>query len=159
MMKKILISYFSKSGNTEKMANSIQQGVKLVDGIEVIVKKIQDTTIDDLVAADGIIIGSPTYFGAMAAQVKDLMDQSVKYFGKFTGKIGGAFTSSGNVAGGNETTILSILNGFLIHGMILQGMQKGNHYGPVAIGAPDDNSRNECINYGKLLGNLVLKVS
>jgi len=159
MMKKILISYFSKSGNTEKMANSIQQGVKLVDGIEVIVKKIQDTTIDDLVAADGIIIGSPTYFGAMASQVKDLMDQSVKYFGKFTGKIGGAFTSSGNVAGGNETTILSILNGFLIHGMILQGMQKGNHYGPVAIGAPDDNSRNECINYGKLLGNLVLKVS
>lgn len=51
--------------------------------------------------------------------------------GKLVGKVGGVFTSSGMIGGGNETTIMSILQGLLIHGMIVQGVQEGNHYGPV----------------------------
>jgi NAD(P)H dehydrogenase (quinone) len=157
-MPKALISYYSRSGNTKKMAGYIKEGISSVEKMEVTVKKISDTALEDMLNSDVIIIGSPTYFGVMTAEVKELMDKSVKFFGKLNGKIGGAFTSSGAIAGGNETTILSILQGFLIHGMIIQGVQKGNHYGPVAIGAPDEAAMKECISYGKLLGQLAVKM-
>ena len=156
-MPKALISYYSKSGNTKKMAEYIKEGIGSVEKMEVVVKKISETVLEDMLNSDVIIIGSPTYFGVMSAEVKELMDKSVKYFGKLNGKIGGAFTSSGAIGGGNETTILSILQGLLIHGMIVHGVQKGNHYGPVSIGAPDEGVKEECVHYGKLLGQLAVK--
>lgn len=156
-MPKALISYYSKSGNTKKMAEYIKEGISSVEKMEVAVKKISETALEDMLNSDVIIIGSPTYFGVMTAEVKELMDKSIKYYGKLNGKIGGAFTSSGAIGGGNETTILSILQGLLIHGMIVQGVQKGNHYGPVSIGAPDESVKEECLRYGKLLGQLAVK--
>ena len=139
------------------MANIIKEGVeKVTEDVEL--KKIEETTIDDLLAADAIIIGSPTYYGAMAAEVKTLLDKSVEYHGKLTGKIGGAFTSSANIGGGNETTIMSILQALLIHGMIIQGDAGGDHYGPVAIGAPDDRSKKICLRYGKTVATLAQRL-
>jgi len=158
-MPQVLISYFSKSGNTKKMAGVIKEGLESVKGIDVTLKEVSETTLDDLLESDGIIIGCPTYFGVMTAAVKDLMDKSIKHFGKLTGKVGGAFTSSGGIAGGNETTILSILQGLLIHGMVIQGLSQGNHYGPVSIGAPDEKAQDECVRYGKLIGQLTIKLS
>ncbi|OIN96586.1 MAG: flavodoxin [Deltaproteobacteria bacterium CG1_02_45_11] len=158
-MPQVLISYFSKSGNTKKMAGVIKEGLESVKGIDVTLKEVSATTLDDLLGSDGIIIGCPTYFGVMTAAVKDLMDKSIKHFGKLTGKVGGAFTSSGGIAGGNETTILSILQGLLIHGMVIQGLSQGNHYGPVSIGAPDEKAQDECVRYGKLIGQLTIKLS
>jgi len=157
-MSKVLISYFSKSGNTEKMAEYIKEGLDSFGDVDVELKKVQDTTIKDLRSSDGIVMGSPTYFGVMATEVKELMDKSIKCYGKLTGKVGGAFTSSGMIGGGNETTILSILQGLLIHGMIVQGVQKGNHYGPVSVGAPNEEVRDECVRYGKMIGALVKRV-
>lgn len=157
-MSKVLISYFSKSGNTGKMAEYIKEGLDSLGDVDVDLKKVQDTTIKDLRSSDGIIIGSPTYFGVMATEIKELMDKSIKCYGKLTGKVGGAFTSSGMIGGGNETTILSILQGLLIHGMIVQGVQKGNHYGPVSVGAPNEEVRDECVRYGKMIGALVKRV-
>jgi NAD(P)H dehydrogenase (quinone) len=157
-MSKVLISYFSKSGNTEKMAEYIKEGLDSLGDVDVDLKKVQDTTIKDLRSSDGIVIGSPTYFGVMATEVKELMDKSIQCYGKLTGKVGGAFTSSGMIGGGNETTILSILQGLLIHGMIVQGVQKGNHYGPVSVGAPNEEVRDECVRYGKMIGALVKRV-
>lgn len=158
-MATVLVSYFSKSGNTRKMAESIKEGVDLVSDVVVHLKKVRDTRIDDFRAADGIIIGSPTYFGVMAAEVKELMDKSIQCYGKLVGKVGGAFTSSGVIGGGNETTIMSILQGLLIHGMIVQGVQNGNHYGPVSVGAPDKSVQAECVRYGTLIGELVKKLN
>jgi multimeric flavodoxin WrbA len=63
--------------------------------------------------------GSPTYYGTMAWELKKLLDESVKFHGKLRGKVGGAFTSSANVGGGNETTVLDILKALLIHGMVV----------------------------------------
>ena len=157
-MSRVLISYFSKSGNTEKMAEYIKEGLDSLGDVDVELKKVQDTTIKDLRSSDGIVMGSPTYFGVMATEVKELMDKSIKCYGKLTGKVGGAFTSSGMIGGGNETTILSILQGLLIHGMIVQGVQKGNHYGPVSVGAPNEEVRDECVRYGKMIGALVKRV-
>jgi NAD(P)H dehydrogenase (quinone) len=158
-MQKVLVSYFSKSGNTRKMAESIKEGLDTVDDVVADLKKVQDTRIDDLRASDGIILGSPTYFGVMATEVKELMDKSIQCYGKLVGKVGGAFTSSGVIGGGNETTIMSILQGLLIHGMIVQGVQNGNHYGPVSVRAPDKGVQAECVQYGKLIGELVKKLS
>ncbi|MCK4485606.1 MAG: NAD(P)H-dependent oxidoreductase [Desulfobacterales bacterium] len=157
-MSKVLISYFSKSGNTEKMAEYIKEGLDSLGDVDVDLKKVQNTTIKDLRSSDGIIIGSPTYFGVMAREVKALMDKSIQCYGKLVGKVGGAFTSSGMIGGGNETTILSILQGLLIHGMIVQGVQKGNHYGPVSVGAPNEEVRDECLRYGKMIGALVKRL-
>lgn len=157
-MSKVLISYFSKSGNTEKMAEYIKEGLDSLGDVDVDLKKVQDTTIKDLRSSDGIVIGSPTYFGVMATEVKELMDKSIQSYGKLTAKAGGAFTSSGMIGGGNETTILSILQGLLIHGMIVQGVQKGNHYGPVSVGAPNEEVRDECVRYGQMIGALVKRL-
>jgi len=119
-MAKVLIVYDSKTGNTETMALAVAKGAERVSGTEVTVKKADQTKLDDLLAADGIIFGSPTYFGQMSAKLKALIDESVKVHEKLTGKVGAAFTSSGGTASGAETTLLSIVQAMLIHGMIVQ---------------------------------------
>lgn len=154
-MKKVLIIYYSKSGNTKRMAQLIAEGVKLEKQVELDMKPVHKVKTKDLLNADGIIIGSPTYYGTMAAEIKKLIDESIKFHGKLEGKIGGAFSSSANIAGGNETTIMTILQSFLIHGMIVQGTSKGDHYGPVAIGKPDDRSKKLCRAYGHQIAKLV----
>jgi NAD(P)H dehydrogenase (quinone) len=156
-MAKVLVIYFSKTGNTKKMAELVGEGVKNA-GLEVTLQSVDQATPEDLLNADGIIIGSPTYFGTMAAPVKELLDKSVRYFGKMNGKVGAAFSTSGILGGGNETTVLDILKAFLIHGMIIQGETAGGHYGPVAIGAPDDTCKQECLALGKRVAALVKKL-
>ena len=158
-MAKVLISYFSKSGNTKQMAEYIKEGLDSLGDVDVDLKKVENTTNEDLRSSDGIIIGSPTYFGVMAKEVKHLMDKSIQCYGKLVGKVGGAFTSSGMIGGGNETTIMSILQGLLIHGMIVQGVQEGNHYGPVSVGAPNEDVQKECVQYGKMIAELVKKLA
>ncbi|MGD8757540.1 MAG: flavodoxin domain-containing protein, partial [Deltaproteobacteria bacterium] len=86
-MASVLISYFSKSGNTKEMAQCIKEGLDALGGVDVSLKKVQETTIDDLRSSDGIVIGSPTYFGVMAAAVKELMDKSIQCYGKLVGKV------------------------------------------------------------------------
>ena len=75
-MPRIIIIYYSKTGNTEKMAQAVEAGVKS-EGVEVVTKPVNKATVEDMLAADGIIIGSPTYFGTMAAEIKALIDKSV----------------------------------------------------------------------------------
>lgn len=142
-MAKVLVVYYSRTGNTEKMAELISDQIKK-QGMEIDLKKVKDTTPDDLKSADGIIIGSPTYYGSMAAEIKSLLDESVKLHGRLDGKVGAAFSTAANIAGGNETTILNIINAMLIHGFIVQGDPMGSHYGPVAIGSPDARAKKEC---------------
>lgn len=158
-MVKVLIIYYSRSGNTKKMAESIADGVRREKSIEVEVKPVKDVQVEELLDANGIIIGSPTYYGSMASEIKKLLDDSIKFHGKLDGKIGGAFSSSGNIGGGNETTIMDILKALLIHGMIVQGTPRGDHYGPVAVGKPDERSENLCIEYGQRIARLVLRLS
>jgi len=154
-MGKILIAYYSRTGNTEAMAGFVAQGAEEEGGAEVAVKRVQDIKAKELLKYDGLIFGAPTYYGTMPHEMKRLFDQSVAFHGKLSGKVGGAFASSANVGGGNETTVLDILKAFLIHGMILQGDPSGDHYGPVSIGAPDKRSEGECIRLGLRIARLV----
>jgi NAD(P)H dehydrogenase (quinone) len=149
----VLIVYFSRSGNTEKMAREVAQGV-IAEGLEAKLKTVAEASVDDLALADGIILGSPTYYGSMAAEMKSFIDKSVKYHRKLAGKAGGAFTTSGLTGGGNETTLLSMITALLIHGMAVQGTSTSDHYGPVAVGAPDDKALAGCRELGSRVAKL-----
>jgi NAD(P)H dehydrogenase (quinone) len=156
-MVKILICYYSRSGNTREMAELIANGAE-IDGVDVVLKDVHDVECDELLAYDGIIIGSPTYYGTCAAPIKKLIDESVKHHGKLNGRVGGAFSSSANVAGGNETTILNILQMLMVHGMIVKGDPRGSHFGPVSVEAPDSRVEEECRRYGKNMAELTKKL-
>lgn len=156
-MVRILVSYYSRTGNTKKMAELIAKGVS-EEGVDVVLKDVEEVNPDELLGYEGIIMGSPTYYGTCAAPMKKLIDESVKHHGKLDGKVGGAFTSSGNLAGGNETTIINILQMLMIHGMIVKGNANGSHYGPVAVGVPDESAEEECIAYGKRMAKLTKRL-
>lgn len=153
-MAGVLVFYYSSGGNTKKMAELIAQSIK-DEGVSVDLKRVEDIKAEDLLGYDGIVVGSPTYYGTMSAQIKRIFDDSVKFHTKLDGKIGGAFASSANIGGGNETTILDILNAMLIHGMIIQGDPKGDHYGPVSISSPDERAKKECLRYGQRIAKLL----
>ena len=152
-MAKILVVYDSRTGNTEKMGKLVAKGAREA-GAQVDLKKVDGVCAQDLLGYDGIIAGSPTYYGHMSAELKKLFDDSVKYHGELEGKVGGAFSSSANIGGGNETTVVGILQCMLIHGMVVQGDCKGDHYGPVAIGKPDERANTGCLRYGKRIAAL-----
>ena len=156
-MAKVLVVYYSRTGNTEEMAKAVEKGVRET-GVECELKRVEETTPEDLLNADGIIIGSPTYFGLPAQEIVKLLDDSVKYYGKLEGKVGGAFSTSGILGGGNETTVMGINQMLLIHGMIIQGTTQGPHYGAVAIGRPDEKDLKFAEQLGKRVGNLVKKL-
>lgn len=75
-MAKILIVYHSQTGKTQKMAQAVAEGAKSIEGVEVILKKAADATVDDLLTADGLAIGTPENFGYMSGMVKDFFDRT-----------------------------------------------------------------------------------
>lgn len=156
-MAKVLIVYYSRTGHTEKMADAIEEAIKQ-EGVEVVKKKVEEVQAEELLKYEGIIIGTPTYYGTLAWQIKKLIDDSVKFHGKLAGKVGAAFSSAANIGGGNETAILSILEALLIHGMIVQGEPIGDHYGPVGINNPDERTLKGCKKLGKTVANLVKRL-
>ncbi|MDW7739108.1 MAG: NAD(P)H-dependent oxidoreductase [Bacillota bacterium] len=152
-MAKILIIYHSRTGHIRKMAEAVVKGAKGT-GAEATLCKVTECNVDDLLKHDAVIVGSPTYYGLVAGPIKDFFDRSVIHHGKLEGKIGGAFASSAILGGGVESTILSILQMMLVHGMIIQGQSKGNHFGAVSIGSPDEKVLDQCLNLGKRIAKL-----
>ncbi|MCU0607573.1 MAG: NAD(P)H-dependent oxidoreductase [Candidatus Edwardsbacteria bacterium] len=133
----ILVVYDSYTGNTEQLAKAVAQGAAAVEGAAVALRKADKADVKDLLAADGIIVGSPAYYGLMTARLKRLFDASVKLHGKLEGKAGAAFTTAGGTATGAETTLLSILTAMLVHGMVVQGRSGDKHFGPACVGKPN----------------------
>lgn len=154
-MPKVLVTYHSRTGRTESMAEAIASAIE-AEGVEVIRKKIADTQPEEMLSVDGVVLGSPTYYGTMCAEVKKFLDESVRLHGKLDGKVGGAFASSGSA--GHETTVLSMLQGLLIHGMIVQGDFTGTHYGATSVGQTREVDVKECRRFGRRLASLVKKV-
>ena len=154
---KVLIVYDSRSGNTEKMAHAVAEGVREED-VNVVIRKVDDASVDELPDADGVILGSPVYYGLPTGKIKEFVDASVKYHGKLDGKVGGAFASSGGIHTGAETTIIALHEALLIHGMVVQGTSGANHYGAASVGAPDDNDLENCKKLGKRVASLVKRL-
>lgn len=156
-MAKVLIVYHSQSGHTEAMARAVAEGAGAA-GAAVQLKKAKEAKADDLLAADAIVLGSPTYYGLPAPELLALIEKSVRHHGKLAGKAGGAFASAANLGGGCETTVMALLQALLIHGCIVQGNPQGGHYGPVAIGPPDDRALEECRGLGSRLAALAARL-
>jgi NAD(P)H dehydrogenase (quinone) len=107
---RVLIAYHSLKGTTERMAQGVAEGVRRVPGVVAVVKQVEDVTKEDLEAADGIVLGSPTYFANIAGKMKVAIDDwSWKMKVDFTDKVGGAFSTGGGQAGGKEHVVNSLL--------------------------------------------------
>jgi len=153
----VLVLYYSKGGNTRKLAEAVAEGVGQVDGAEAVLRHTRDVVKDDFVAADGLIVGSPVYFGTMAAQLNLVLDAFVGVRKKMENKVGAAFSTAGDASGGKETTMMSIIQALLIYGMIIVGdpMSATGHYGTACVGAPDAAARQN----GQRLGRRVAELA
>lgn len=154
-MPRVLVVYHSRTGRTELMAKAIASAIA-EEGVDVVRQPIADTGPDEMLAVDGVVIGSPTYYGDMAAEVKKFLDDSVRFHGKLDGKAGAAFASAGST--GQETTVLSILHALLIHGMVVQGDFTGAHYGATSVGQTREIDVKGCRRFGRRYASLVKRL-
>lgn len=147
-MVRVLILFYSAYGHIYKMAKAIAEGVEQVEEAEAILRRVPETlpaqlvkqlgldksqkafsntpicTIEELEDYDAIIIGTPTRYGNMCAQMRAFLDGTGPLWAKgaLVGKVGSVFTSSGTQHGGQETTIISTMITLLHHGMVLVGL-------------------------------------
>lgn len=119
---RVLVAYYSRTGNTEQMARGVVEGTRRVPGVDAVAKPVGEVTKDDLEAADGIVLGSPTYFANLPGEFKTLLDGwNWKLKVDFTDKVGGAFATGGGQVGGQEHVVVSLLL-FMVHNrMIVAG--------------------------------------
>ena len=170
-MTKVLVLYYSSYGHIEQMAHAVAEGAREA-GAEADIKRVPElvpqsvaeksgfkldqaapvATVDDLPNYDAIVIGTPTRFGNMAAQMKNFLDQTggIWFQGKLIGKVGSVFTSTATQHGGQESTILATHTVLLHHGMVIAGLpysfqgqstlaeiSGGSPYGATTIAASD----------------------
>ncbi len=157
-MAKAIVVYYSRSGNTKKMAEIIAKAMNESD-LPTECKSVDKVKPEDLLGFDAIVVGSPTYYGHMAGPLKQLFDELVSSHGQLDGKVGAAFSSAANIGGGNETTIMGIIEAMLISGMVVQGDPEGDHYGPVSIGKPDQRVERQCARRGQRIAELTRKLT
>ena len=195
---KVLILYYSMYGNNFRMAQAIAEGVTEGGGEAVVrtvpelipaeviakderLKKAKDVqkdvpiaTQDDLIACDGLILGSPTRFGNMCAQMRNFWDRTSQIWlkGQLIGKPAGVFTSTASIHGGQETTLISMIFTLIHHGMIIVGIpysveelltteRGGTPYGASAVvGAMADQPPTEVdLKIGRILGKRVTEIT
>ena len=156
----VLVMYYSRTGNTRSLAAEVAKGVREIEGVECVVKPTSEITKHDLLAADGIIAGSPVYFGSMASELKEIFDRFVGIRSKMQDKIGAAFATGGDPAGGKETTLISIIQAMLIYGMIIVGdpLDATGHYGTACVEEPDGETVGNAAKLGKRVASLVKKL-
>ncbi|HEY9120312.1 MAG TPA: NAD(P)H:quinone oxidoreductase [Marinobacter sp.] len=192
----ILVLYYSRTGQTAEMATQIARGVSRVTGIEARIRTVPgvspDTEAslpavpddgapyankDDLANCAGVAIGSPTRFGNMAAPLKYFLDSTGDLWlnGALTGKPAGAFTSTGSLHGGQESTLLTMMVPLLHHGMVICGVPYsenalnetdagGTPYGPshwAGTGeqqAVTDHEKIICQTFGERLARIAVKL-
>ncbi len=171
-MTKVLVLYYSSWGHVERLAEEVAAGAGEVEGVEVTIKRVPELVPDEVAKSfhyktdqkapvakpeeladyDAILIGTPTRFGSMAAQMKNFLDQTGGLWAKgaLVGKVGSAFTSTASQHGGQEMTITSIHTTLLHHGMVIVGLpyttpdlsdisepRGGSPYGAGALAAGD----------------------
>ncbi|CAN5875770.1 NAD(P)H:quinone oxidoreductase [soil metagenome] len=171
-MTRVLVLYYSSYGHVEALARAIAEGVAEVAGAEAVVKRVPELVPEDVCRASGIkveqdapfadpnelgdydavIIGTPTRFGNMAAQMRNFLDQTGGLWmkGALVGKVGSVFTSTASQHGGQESTILSSQVTLMHHGMVIVGLpyswpgnaqmaeiSGGTPYGISTIAGPD----------------------
>lgn len=197
MSTEVLVLFYSRHGATAKMASLIARGVEEVEGVQAkirtvpVISTVCEATednipddgalyanLDDLKNCHGLVLGSPTRFGNMAAPLKYFLDGTSNLWlsGALIGKPAAVFTSTSSIHGGQETTLTSMMLPLLHHGMLLAGLpysepslletqSGGTPYGASHL-AGTDNARkldqhesNLCIALGKRVATLAKKLN
>lgn len=117
----ILITYYSKTAHTQSLAEEVAKGAQSIPGVQVILKRIDQTTTKDLLDADAIIIGSPVYNANIAPEVVQFMRTWPFESNPLKDKIGAAFVTAGGISAGEELAQVNILHSMLVFGMIVVG--------------------------------------
>jgi len=157
----ILVLFFSRTGVTKRLAEAVAAGVEQVEGASVLLKSSAEVTRQDFVDSAGIIAGSPSYYGSMAGEMKWVIDGLNPVRPKLEGKVGAAFATSWNQSGGKETTLLSILQAFLICGMVVVGdpLEANGLYGVACGGDPDPRTLKNAERLGKRVAELARRLA
>ncbi len=142
-MSYVLVLYYSRGGATAEMARQVARGVAKVEGMEARLRTVPPVSTvtgqsepdipeqgplfceeEDLRDCAGLVLGSPTRFGNMAAPLKYFIDQTSGLWlsGAMIDKPAAVFTSTSSLHGGQETTLLSMMLPLLHHGMVLAGL-------------------------------------
>ena len=143
-MPKILVLYHSTYGHVEAMAEAVAEGARQVDGAEVDIKRVPELVpeelarksgykldqpapiaeVADLADYDAIIVGAGTRYGTAASQMRNFLDQTGPLWarGALVGKVGSAFSSTATQHGGQETTLIGLIQTLLHHGMVVAGL-------------------------------------
>ncbi len=143
-MPKVLVLYHSTYGHLETMAEAVAEGARSVEGATVDIKRVAETVpdelakssgykldqaapiakVDDLAEYDAIIVGAGTRFGTVASQMRNFWDQSggLWFQGKLVGKVGGVFTATATQHGGQETTLIGMIQTLMHHGILVAGL-------------------------------------
>ena len=135
-MTKVLVLYYSKRGNTQKMARLIARGIQSVDGCEAMLRTVESdlpyaekpndviVTEQDMIDCDAVILGSPSYFGNMASPLKKFIDTTgnLWFSGEMEGKPAGVFATASSLHGGQETTLINMMIPLLHFGMVIVGL-------------------------------------
>jgi NAD(P)H dehydrogenase (quinone) len=117
----ILITYYSKTAHTQSLAEEVAKGASTIPGVQVVLKKIDQTTTKDLLNADAIIVGSPVYNANIAPEVVQFMSTWPFEGNPLKDKIGAAFVTAGGISAGEELAQVNILQSMLVFGMVVVG--------------------------------------
>ena len=150
--KKVLILYYSGSGNTQRMANAIAETVRS-SSTNVTVEDAKKFDASLLTNYDGVVVGSPTYFSNMAWQVKKIIDESIVHYrgGKLKGKVAGVFTSAGTKKDGKDCLkTLEVALGYHHEMRVVEGILRVD-------GESDQEVEKRCLEYGKKLAKEIEK--
>jgi len=166
MKCRVLILY-EHGDLVEVLANAIAEGARAAPGVEVAVQWPRQTTKEDLVAAQALIIGTPNWTG-IKGSLKLWLDTTGDLWeeGSLAGKIGAAFTASAGRHSGTEFTLLNVLHWFLGNGMIVAGLpwtprmeRAGSYYGATAIGGVTAEDLEQARALGRRVAELALRLA
>ncbi len=142
---RILVAYHSDTGNTGKMAEAIRKGAASVAGVEVMLRKTADVKPEEIVQADGIVVGTPVHWSNASTETRRFLDRVGEALWKAKtngdGRTAGAFCTGGGIAMGKDVTRLSILSAFLTMRFMVVGGVDDHGFGtlgPEATTGPDD---------------------
>lgn len=152
IMVKILVLYYSRTGNVETLARAVAEGAKGIEGVIVEMKRVNYATIEDLISCDGVAVGSPNYFGYMAGIMKDFFDKAWSVRDKLAGKPFVAFTCGG---GARNTALLSIEH--VLYAFKMEKVTEGIAWGLRDHGPPAERDLSELRKLGETLAREVLK--
>ena len=147
-MVEILVLYYSRSGRTKALADSVAEGVESIEGATAKVKRVDYATVNDFISCDAVAFGSPNYFSYMAGVMKDFFDKALSIREKVAGKPSATFTSGG---GSSDAALLSLER--MISSFRLEKVTEG----VVSEGEPSKEKLSACIRLGEALAKRALK--